>query len=375
MKVIFLYANIHGAGGPSKRRWLEERPSSSCLYGKHFPEEGIGWLISELCRRHVIDDYIVVHESTSNPGVQKLPDGKDFWTLPHIDDLKPFIKAGDIILARGGFKSWIPFLINLQKSGHWIVFYEANTGRTGWPYWDVILNDLIDKPTNGGGRLHLNYSKPVVPTLFFPTPLSPKRFDVIVNASHIHDRKGQYKVVQAAIFYRRLFGEHLQVVIPGGFYSGTKTNAISRTIVDHGLSIKLPGMVPRGVLNQLYNQSRMYVHLGGGGQNDRGCLEAMRCGLPVLLANPPRFAPFVYANPEFCRVVKNSDDPSTVATEIHDMLQSLATNDGVFNRCAEYYEKENGSEMAFEKIAKLFGFLKTCPIANRLEILRIYGFQ
>jgi len=68
-------------------------------------------------------------------------------------------------------------------------------------------------------------------------------------------------------------------------------------LVEHQkLDVAITGMVDRSALNAIYNKTSLYVHLGGGGQNDRGPIEALSCGCNVLL-EPPKGTVHFYLKP------------------------------------------------------------------------------
>jgi glycosyltransferase involved in cell wall biosynthesis len=371
MRLVFLYTNLRAASCGCDRDWIREATLSSNPYAVNFWTEGIGWWIAELKNRGVIDDYIVFMESTISPGRYPLAYGSEFWTIPHMNDIAKYIRSDDVILARGGFRPWPPFLQAMNERKQWVLFYRANTHRGKWPYWDVVLDDLISAPARYGDRLHVDYVKPVTPSLFYPMPGLKRRWDIIVNASHIHEKKGQYKAIDAVASFKKNFGKDLSVYLPGGFYGGEGTRKIPEVIKKHSLKVALPGMVSRVELRKQYNQAKLYVHLGVGGQNDRGCLEAMACGLPVMLATPDRFAPFVSKNSEFCTVLPNVQNPQVVAQALADFLSRY--DEKIHSRVRDYFVKENGEEVAVSRMTRLFSFLRSHPVADRKAILHEYG--
>ena len=56
-------------------------------------------------------------------------------------------------------------------------------------------------------------------------------------------------------------------------------------------------------LNRWMNRCKIYIHLGGAGQNDRGNLESMLCGCRQIIGMPIYHPPFVYGNPNISQIV------------------------------------------------------------------------
>ena len=63
------------------------------------------------------------------------------------------------------------------------------------------------------------------------------------HASHIHDKKGQWKCVEAVIEYEKKYGSKLSGVMPGGFYGGEKTRQAFDKIPKYKLALWTPGMI------------------------------------------------------------------------------------------------------------------------------------
>jgi glycosyltransferase involved in cell wall biosynthesis len=295
------------------------------------------------------------------------------YSVPHLEDILGMIDPGDIVVARGGFKPWYNVLNEIRQRGNWILFYRANTNRHSWPFWDVILNDLIPMPIRAGNRLHFNFSKPVNEDLFFHIPGTEKKYDVLLNASHIHTKKGQHRFIRAAIEYQKMFGKDISICLPGGFIRSWAKGEILNNIEEYSLAVYMPGGVPREKLNILMNESRFYVHIGTGGQNDRGCLEAMRCGLPVMLSNKKAFAPFVYANQSFSSWVPVETDNTFVAQQANEMLKYCKEDPSIYEKTAQYYLQENGlHKVAVPKMTELFNNIFEIGKPDREKILKRY---
>jgi glycosyltransferase involved in cell wall biosynthesis len=369
MRIVFYYTSL-SSGQPTGTNWArsEQRTQHPLFTG--FPTEGLAWLLEQLKRTGVIDDYIVVLESANSPGRGTLPDGSSWFTVPHINDTLSLLQEGDVIWARGGFRPWPPFLEQMNKEGRWVLFYRAATNRGGWPYWDVILDDLIETAfQDERKRLFLPFHKPVRPEYFSPDYRQVPVYDVVLNASHIHDRKGQYKGILAAIEYQKMFGKKLRVLLPGSYYHGFYTNQIYDWVEAYQLAVTQPGMVPRQRVGVLMNQCKLYVHLGGGGQNDRGALEALRCGLPVVIGSPNYFPPFMSRAPHSI-IIPDYDNPYSVANALKNKLDNYLPQ---WKRdVAEYYDLVNGDNVTVNCMKELLTFIAANPRPDRAKIGAYY---
>jgi glycosyltransferase involved in cell wall biosynthesis len=157
--------------------------------------------------------------------------------------------------------------------------------------------------------------------------------------------------------------------MPGAFRRGVKTNNIIIDIKKHGLDIDLPGMLSREQLVKTYNQSKLFVHLGSGGQGDRGVLEAMSCGCPVAIGFPQYHAPFTYRS-DLSYVAADPDHFETLAWEIHEQI-GQATKEKR-RQIFKYHESQCGVEtVILPRMKHLFSILKDNPKADRKALWEI----
>jgi hypothetical protein len=355
-RLIYLYTSISCA---SKQIPFDPEAPTENAYATSFYSEGRFLLLRRLVENKVFDQIDVYVESAHAPGRRDLAPGITFRVVPCIFDVQP--DPGVPLWVRGGFRSWYPWLSERQGK-NWILFYQAATNRGNWLFWDIVLNDLIGHNRVFDGRLHLAYRKPTNEEIFFPMNRS-KRWDVMLNASHIHDRKAQWKVIRAAVAYRALFGEDLMICMPGRVTGGIMTAKIPEWIQRNNLKVHMPGMVSREALNALYNECRIYINLGSGGQNDRGGLESMRCGLPALVAYPKFFAPHV---PNL--VARDPEDEQLLAKDIHCLLGACLPDR------AKQYRFQNGlDKVVVPQMTELFHFLQENPVPDRAAAIRRYG--
>lgn len=360
MRLIYLYTSIGSAAAGSNIFWDMNAPTAE-PHALSFPTEGHCQMLQELIAEGTLSEVLVFMESARQPGVHHISPALNFYVVPEINQIKPFIKEGDVFYVRGGFKSWYPFLEEYSGQ-HWMMFYAAASQRGVWPFWDVVLNDLIERNQLLNNQFHFAYAKPTHEDLFFHMPAAGKIYDVIINASHIHDRKAQWKVVHAAVEYKKLYGRDLVMCLPGRFLHGVMSNTIPTVVRERRLKCYMPGMVERKDLNRLYNQSRLYVNLGSGGQNDRGSLEALRCGVPALVAYPRFFAPCVL---ERGWKANAPEDPAELACDIHRALKAVPASESL----AKAYLETNGlHQVVLPRMRELLAFFKSQPTVDRTKL-------
>jgi len=369
LRVKYLFTSVGSAGHPIP---FDENATLPPDLIKDFVSEGFCYMWSRMLDLGIVDDVEVVMESARFPGLYEFTPKFRFRVVPHINQFFKHIEPDDIIFVRGGFKSWFPCLQQWKKEQKWVLFYQAATNRGVWQFWDVVFNDLVSE--NGKdryGRFHLAFKKPTHPSFFKPMEI-PRDFDICVGASHIHDKKGQWKVIRAIQAYERRYGKALNAVMPGRMYHGTSTNLMVEDIQAGKVSrLTMPGMVSRLEVGKILNRSKLFVHVGGAGQNDRGVLESMACGTPVMLANTQYHAPFTFKTP-LSFVTLNSLNPEALAVDIHNALEVCTEERRV--EVKRYFEDESSVEaVILPAMWRLFKFLRANPKADREALWREYG--
>jgi len=370
MKVKYLFTSLGAAGRPIDYDGNNPLPHD---FLRDFTSEGFCYMWLRMLDFGYVDDVEVFIESARFPGFHEVSPKLRIRVVPHIIQIEPFLEPDDIMFIRGGFRNWFPLLEKWQKEKKWILFYQAATNRGVWKFWDVVFNDLIkENIVDPYGRFHLAFKKPTHPNLFKPMEI-PREFDVCIGASHIHDKKGQWKVVRALEEYGKLYGIQPRAVLPGRLYHGVATNFISALEQMGKLpNVAMPGMVSREEVGKIMNKSKLFVHCGAAGQNDRGVLEAMACGTPVMLANLKYHAPFTYETP-LSFVTKNSDNAAGLARDIHIALQSCTEERR--KEVKQYFEEESSVDaVILPQMWRLFTFLRKNPHADREALWRYYGF-
>lgn len=337
---------------------------------EHIMADGRFWLLKQLVHKKIIDRCLFVIEESPLPNKFLAPDF-EFRSIAELDSLT-IDPSEDIVWIRGGFKP-TRFYERMVKEKVWLLFYGANTGRERWPFWNVVLDDLTGKDFftvegNHKDRLWLNYPKPVHPVVFQPMKLQNK-YDLCIGASFIHDRKGQWQGIKTAIAYKKVFGRHLRCVLPGNFRGGgAHSRRIPAEISEHDLVVHRPGYLSRVDLAKVFNQSQLFLHCGSG-QNDRGVLEALRCGTPCVVTQPKRHAPFIYQ--EECLGGAESADDYLVLAKCIDRRLFAGFDRSIVH---EYYENCAGIESVILPIlSRLFSFFRRYPAVDKEALKKEYS--
>lgn len=366
MRIVFLYVR----DGASPGTIFDPSKKATNFYAERIKEEGYFWMLKRMVEVGVVNEVMVVIESARGSGRISYSENNSIhgYVIPDIKELVNLVREGDIIFVRGGFKSWYEILVALHNENYWTVLYAANTGREKWTFWDVVLNDLSGTNTfDPHNRFQFDFHKPINPNIFYPTYTKPE-YDVCIGASHVHDKKGQWKTVEALVKYKEIFGTNLTCVLPGSFNRGIHTMEMIQTLNATNISVKKLGMISRSKLNKVYNSSKVFIHLGGGGQGDRGPLEAMRCGTPVIVGNTTRHSKVVYQNTDINFVVREEAKVEEIARTLHYMVRKFSKN--LRKEVYNYYEDNAGFEkIVLPEIVELFDVFKKHPKRN-IEVLK-----
>lgn len=336
-----------------------------------FATEGLFGLFLAMVRAKAVDQIHVLIDSNAVPGLVEYCPG---FTAEAGRVSENILKPGDVVFVRGGFKAWLPFIAAARKNGHWMLFYGANTGRERWPFWHVIFDDTSGKGNRLDllGRLWLDYRKPVNESIFRCYPDAEPIYDLCIGASHIHDKKGQWRGVRVAKAYRDMYDRDLRCVLPGAIRRGVETNKAIKEMMDLALNIDLPGMLSRHSLATVLSQSRLFCHLGSGGQGDRGPMEAMRCGCPLIIGFSQYHAPWVWQNDKMCFVPENPDDYQAIAEYIHD-TSGIVTPD-VRRDVSAYFSSRAGMDAVIApRMQRLFNCLKRLKTPDVPALAAEYG--
>jgi Glycosyltransferase len=366
-RLVYFYVS-NGSTIPGTIKWSPEQKTHD-PFAHHFTQEGFCYLFQKLIDKKIIKDVLVVIESSRHSGSKYLSSNMSILAVPHIDELKPYLREDDIILARGGWRSWFPFLQEWHDLGRWLLFYRAASNRGAWKFWDIVLNDLqTGFAQDKVGRFYYPINKPVDPNLFYPMD-EPKIYDLCIGASHIHEKKGQWKIVAVLDSYKKRYGKKLQCVLPGAFRQLRSYEILS----DHP-DIFMSGMLGKNELRKIYNQSRLFVHCGGAGQNDRGPLEAMSCGTPVMLASEQYHPGWMNSLSTPLSFHISPDEPDIAAQQIHETMK-LVKNDNIWRERSvtlavkTYFEEVNGVDnIIVPQFDRLLSLIAQTPHKKRQEM-------
>lgn len=356
LDVVYLYMSQGSAPQSTNAHWDPNEPCAE-RYTKSMKSEGTFLMLVELLKNGVIDDLKVFYESARGPGKADWGYGITGHVCPSIKWVYQFVKPGAIIYVRGGFRGWYQFLTD-HKNKNWLMCYNANTGRERWTFWDIILWDLTNTlQLDRHGRLWYHYLKPVDESMFHYINQEPF-YDICIGASHIHDKKGQWRVIDALIQYKKMYGKTLKAIMPGYGNRGTQTSQIMTKIHDHQLDVTITGMLSRPDLNRtVFNRSRLGMFLGTHGQGDRGPLEALATGLPLIIGSKRYHSPNVY-DETVARVPEDVNNSAEIAEIMHSFLRRLPHKQAVL----KYYREHQGfKEKCYPNLKYLFDFLREHP--------------
>lgn len=368
VRVIFMFMREGAAGPGVVKRWDKTRPCAAKYTNKNSGvyTEGIFYMLSRMLQTKIIDELLVFFESNRGAGYADWGDGVKGYVIPELSFINEYIRENDIIFVRGGFKTWHNWLVDKKKKGHWLLTYNANTGRQRWKFWDVIFWDIKElKQMDRHGRIWFYYKKPTRPDLFHPIWDIKPKYDICVGASYIHDKKGQWRTINTLIAYKRLFGRNLKAIMPGAPRRGVKSNHIRNLIKKHALDIDVVSMLPRSEMAaKVYNQSKIFVHLGMSGQNDRGPLEALACGTPVVIGAPNYHSPVVWRDTIACWIPPNREDYDAIARELHLLVEEW--NEELKKYVVDYYANECDIEdVILPEMKTLFDFIRENPVRDK----------
>ncbi len=346
-------------------KWDPERVCKNELLTVDFATDGYVDFLEGLLERKIVDEVMVVIET--NPYSGRFDIGNiECYCMPNLDVLHNYLRPDDVLLMRGGYKWWIPFVDRMNKEQRWLLFYSAGTRRSFWPQWDVIINDGV-RPTAVRGKLYMPWNKPIN-TQLFQLKKVKRIYDVCIGASKIYDTKQQWKVVDAVLAYREKYGEDLKCILPGAIRRGVETFRMLDLIKSHKLDVTMPGYVSREELADIFNQSKVFAHQCTG-QSDRGPIEAMSTGVPLyaLSDNGHCYTRWMIQNKEIC-LVRQSPDPGLMATDLrrwtryHSEEQRMVVS---FNA-----NRHNSIFFTYNQFAKLFDCINKIGKPDRPRMIK-----
>lgn len=350
MKVLFLFMSKSSAtpGSTTRNDWL--RKDAGREYDRH-SDECYFMMFKDLLDAGVITDLKVFFESGVNPGKAKFVPGADNFVIPEITLIKGFLDDDTVIFVRGGFKHWHDLLFD-RKGKNWLITYAANTGRDKWTWWDVVFDDLgMKNQIDRHGRYHFPFIKPVNEEIFAPMA-GTKKYDICIGASHIHDKKGQYLGVELIKAFHEIYGYYPTAIMPGSLRRSRHT---SKMILDPIFQNEVysPGMLRKMDLAKVFAESKIFLHLGGGGQGDRSILEAHACGMPVVIKTPKRHSPLLKADGHSTFIFPENESLYTWAIRLKLILNEYYAG-GICRRYATYQKRMGYENVVKPMLAKFF---------------------
>ena len=372
MRLVFLFTNQGSVPEGADAPW-DPKVETKNFYAVNptngLPSEGYLYMLKAMLKEKIVDDLIIFIESNRWPGYYIYDPNIHCYVVPQVAHIIPFLQEGDVIFARGGFKSWFNFLTQMSEEKRWLLLYAANTGRERWKFWDICFDDLSGKHRYDiRNRFFYDFKKPINAEVFKPLNIK-KEFDVCIGASHVSDRKAQWKTVEVVVAYKELFGEALKCVLPGRITHGVNSNKMSEKIKRAQIDVLQPGMVTRDKVCEYMNKSHIFVYLGQGGQNDRGPLESLQCGTPVMIASTRRHSPVVYGDSRYCTVAKDPEDFKGIAYQLKEQLDRYRHQSDIRDECHDYFGRVSGIDVILSDMRRLFDLIRNNPVPN-IEILK-----
>lgn len=392
-KLTFLFMSRGAASqGSTPDNWKADKECGN-HYNVAFYKEGYFRLLEELLKMGVIDRLNIFYESNRNPGIAKWVEHPNAYcaVIPEIRFAEQYIDEDTILWIRGGFKQWLGWLYEKYKGKNWMLMYPANTGRERWEHWDIILDDIATRflEPDKFGRITFPFIKPIDTDFYKPIDMKMK-YDVCIGNSHVHDKKGQWRVVKAIEEYEKKFRKPLNVVLPGAVFRGEQTNKMMKKInKNHGALITkrgklkskftLTGHVDKTELVNILNQSKIAVFLGAHGQNDRGPLEALACGCRIILGFPNYHTNLLENFPGFCvtNVSGNEDNYRAISSTLLSCLLIDSHTIHYKNMVSSEYKKHLSFEKSINQMRWLIETTKnTKPtIKNKNKLVRVIGYE
>lgn len=403
MNLIFFYVSDQPCNRSISLSELEQPATNK--FAINIQSDGIFALLDLISATEVVDHTYCIIDSKKGNGVLRPTRTTTICCVSNIELLNDPVfkltffdyKKDCILFFRGGFRAWLPFLNNLDGLPLWKLYYRANTNHGHWPYWDVVLNDLcpnnlyltkLRKNCNkydivsiinmsGGSssttssskntdvysnkyKLIYHYRKPVNEYIFKPIIPAQHKYDIMIGASHIHTKKGQHIALQAC---NKLASGNkkytdLKYIMPGAMIRSGTNDIINKS---WPIWLYKPGFQKRSCLAHLMNNSKLLIHAGPGGQNDRSVLEALACGIPVMIKDPARYSPWMEENDYV--TICNSNSIDDWAQAIERAWDKIPQDWNAFNQyrknLVDWYYYVNGLwEVALTRMNHLITALK-----------------
>lgn len=352
-KLVFLFMSRSSASPNTTERKIPINPCGQ-YYIDAFKDECYFKMLEELLKLGVIEKLNIFYESNIQPGLANWIEDKRVYSevIPEIRFVKDYIDDDSIIFVRGGFKHWHELLLS-YKNKNWLMLYSANTGRQKWSFWDVVLNDtssnfgFIDRKD----RCQIRFIKPTNEEIFYYKNI-PAIYDACIGASHIHDKKGQFHVIEAIKILNKELSIPFKFIMPGAPRGGLNTIKMFGQL-KHLKNIDYVGYISKSQLCDIFNQTKLFVHMGNHGQNDRSVLEALACGTPVVIKSKIHHDIDMKNHAD---IFSDGDNPINLANYLKEKIQNFdqKQKEIIFREYKKYY---GFKEIVIPKMAKLLNFM------------------
>lgn len=343
-KVVFLFMSQSSAPKDSCSNNWRSQPCGE-FYQEKYGDECYFKMFQDLLDCGVINDLTVFFESNVQPGKANFVKGAKNYVVPEINLIEPFIDKDTIIFVRGGFRHWHDFLVKYHRR-NWLILYAANTGRQRWTWWDIVLDDLnMSNSIDRYGRYFFPFIKPTNEDVFsHKKGYFNIKWDLCVGASHIHDKKGQYHAVNVLKEFYNLFAYLPPVIMPGAVRSSRYTKQMIQDAIMQ--KIACPGMVSKKELDRIFNQCKILLHFGAGGQNDRSILEGFATGLQIGVSTLKNHSPLMTPDEKNIFHFDLEDPPkySLAAKKLKKVLDNWVPE------CKDQSSKKYQELMSYQKV-------------------------
>jgi len=359
MKVVFIFMSSKSAE-PGTADDSYKRQTCSPYYEETFGDEVYFKMLESLVEDGTITDLKVFFESNKGYGKANFVKGAENFVIPEVRLMEEYIDDDTVIFARGGFKHWHDWLLKYKKRGNWLMIYAANTGRDRWTFWDVVFDDLrMQNTIDRHGRYYFPFIKPTNEDVFHPVSgQSDPKYDICLGASHITDKKGQYNGLKLMRAFHSIYGYYPNAIMPGSPRRSTETNKMICDPLFYD-EIESPGFLTKPELAKIYNDTKVFLHLGCAGQNDRSIIEAYACGTPVGIRGLKYHTPLLKPNQDTIVHFDLDNDPDFIksANKLHYMLGHWTPD--IKERVFQDYQQKMGYEhTAIPVLKNLFRTIK-----------------
>ena len=174
------------------------------------------------------------------------------------------------------------------------------------------------------GRVISNGVSPDLIGRIAKTRPSDGRFVVLSTGRYSREKRQDVLIRAVGMSALR---ERIVLVLAGG---GPQEERYRRLAARCGADVRF-GYVPPEEMPALVRSADLYVHPAYVESEGIACLEAIGCGIPIVVSDSPRSAARLYARDE--RSLFSADSPASLASRIDYWL----THDGEREKAGEYY--------------------------------------